>query len=144
MADLKIPTDLRILVVDDMKTMRTIIIKTISQLGLVNFKEAEDGEQALALMKELESGDESIQFVFSDINMPKMNGIEFLKAIKADKTLKSVPVMMVSAENEVQYLMDATSSGAEDFLVKPFGPEDLQEKMLRILFPDAVNPLSKV
>ena len=144
MAELQIPKDLRILVVDDMKTMRTIIIKTISQLGLENFKEAEDGQQALDLMKELAGGDESIQFVFSDINMPNMNGIEFLKAIKADKALKSVPVMMVSAENEVQYLMDATSNGAEDFLVKPFGPEDLQEKMLRILFPDTVNPLGKV
>jgi two-component system chemotaxis response regulator CheY len=144
MADLQIPTDLRILIVDDMKTMRKIIMNTISQLGLTNFKEAEDGEQALEILNELKGSAKEIQFIFSDINMPNMNGLELLKAVKADKDLKKIPVMMVSAENEVHYLMEAQSNGAEDFLVKPFGPEDLQEKILRALFPDQKNPLSKI
>lgn len=133
----KIPSNLRVLVVDDMSTMRKIIINTTTKLGITNFKEAENGQQALDLMKSLVGGPEEIQFVFSDINMPVMTGIQFLKAVKADAKLKKVPVMMVSAENEVSFLIEATSSGAEDFLVKPFSPEELEEKILRFLFPNS-------
>ena len=144
MADLNIPTDLKILVVDDMATMRKIVINTIFQLGLTNVKQAEDGQEALTLLKELAGTPDAVQLVLSDINMPNMNGLDLLKAIKEDSKLKSIPVIMVSAENEISSIMEATSAGAEDFLVKPFVPEDLQDKILRALFPDTVNPLGKV
>ena len=144
MVRLNIPKNLRILVIDDMATMRKLIAKTISELGLTNFKHAGDGQEALDLLHKLAGTPEEIQFIFADINMPKMNGIDMLKAIKSSPTFQKVPVIMVSAENDINAIIQAKVNGAEDFIVKNFDPAELKEKMLRVLFPKVAKPLEKL
>jgi len=85
--------DLRILVVDDFPTMRRIVRGLLSELGYNNITEAEDGQDALGVLR-----NKPIDFVVTDWNMPRMQGIDMLRAIRADKNLSSIPVLMVTAE----------------------------------------------
>ena len=87
------PTDLKFLVVDDFSTMRRIVRGLLKEMGCNNCEEAEDGQVALNMLKAAK-----FDFVVSDINMPNMNGFDLLKAIKADDSLKHLPVLMVTAE----------------------------------------------
>ncbi|MBL8324130.1 MAG: response regulator, partial [Rubrivivax sp.] len=86
-------TDLKFLVVDDFSTMRRIVRGLLKEMGCNNADEAEDGAVALNMLK-----NGKYDFVVSDINMPNMNGFELLKAIKAEDSLKHLPVLMVTAE----------------------------------------------
>src|SRR6187402_2391156 len=88
-----LPTDLKFLIVDDFSTMRRIVRGLLKEMGCNNAEEAEDGAIALATLKQ-----QKFDFVVSDINMPNMNGFELLKSIKADDSLKHIPVLMVTAE----------------------------------------------
>jgi CheY-like chemotaxis protein len=85
------PTDLKFLVVDDFSTMRRIVRGLLKEMGCNNVEEAEDGQVALSMLKGTK-----FDFVVSDINMPNMNGFDLLKAIKADDSLKHLPVLMVT------------------------------------------------
>lgn len=118
---------MKILVVDDMSTMRRIIKNILKQLGFANVEEAENGQEALAKMHADRFG-----FVVSDWNMPVMNGIELLKAIRADEALKETPVLMVTAEAQKDNIVEAVQAGVSNYVVKPFTLEVLQEKMNKI------------
>ncbi len=120
-------TDIRILVVDDMSTMRRIIKTILNQLGYSNIDEAENGKQALAKLKK-----ERFDFVITDWNMPEMDGLELVKAIRADEELKTLPVLMVTAEAKKENVMEALKAGVNNYIVKPFTPEILKEKMEKI------------
>jgi len=127
------PTQLKFLVVDDFSTMRRIVRGLLKEMGCNDVTEAEDGAAALQLLKV-----QRFDFVVSDINMPNMNGFELLKAIKADETLRHLPVLMVTAEARKEDIVLAAQSGAAGYIVKPFSKATLEEKVQRILQKMAV------
>jgi two-component system chemotaxis response regulator CheY len=122
------PSDLKFLIVDDFSTMRRIVRGLLKEMGCHNADEAEDGAAALQMMK-----NGRYDFVVSDINMPNMNGFDLLKAIKADDTLKHIPVLMVTAEARKEDIVLAAQSGAAGYIVKPFTKATLEEKLQKIL-----------
>ena len=121
-------SDLKFLVVDDFSTMRRIVRGLLKEMGCNNVEEAEDGHVALNMLK-----NSRFDFVVSDINMPVMNGFELLKAVKADETLKHLPVLMVTAEARKEDIVLAAQSGAAGYIVKPFTKATLEEKVQKIM-----------
>jgi two-component system chemotaxis response regulator CheY len=119
--------NLKFLVVDDFSTMRRIVRNLLKELGFSNVDEAEDG--VIALQK-LRSG--HYQFVITDWNMPNMTGIDLLKNIRADAELKSLPVLMITAEAKKENIIEAAQSGASGYIVKPFTAAVLEEKLNKI------------
>jgi len=121
------PKDTRFLVVDDMSTMRKIVRTILNQFGYTNIDEAENGKEALAKLKV-----GNYQFVLLDWNMPEMDGLETLKNIRADEKLKNIPVIMVTAEAKKENVLMAIQAGANNYIVKPFTPEVLKEKIEKV------------
>jgi two-component system, chemotaxis family, chemotaxis protein CheY len=121
-------TDLKFLVVDDFSTMRRIVRGLLKEMGCNNTDEAEDGVIALQMLKA-----QKYDFVVSDINMPNMNGFDLLKAVKAEESLKHIPVLMVTAEARKEDIVLAAQSGAAGYIVKPFTKATLEEKVQKIL-----------
>lgn len=119
--------NMKILVVDDMSTMRRITKNFLKQLGFNNVEEAENGQDGLAKLRA-----DSYGFVVSDWNMPVMTGIEMLRAIRADEKLKTLPVLMVTAEAQKDNIVEAAQAGVSNYIVKPFTAETLQDKMNKI------------
>ena len=119
--------NMKILVVDDMVTMRRIVKNILKQLGFANIEEAENGQEGLQKLK----GD-TFGFVVSDWNMPVMTGIDMLRAIRADEKLKTLPVLMVTAEAQQSNLIEAVQAGVSNYIVKPFTAETMQEKIGKI------------
>ena len=122
------PTDLKFLVVDDFSTMRRIVRGLLKEIGYANADEAEDGQVALNMLKV-----NKYDFVVSDINMPNMNGFDLLGSIKADATLKHLPVLMVTAEARKEDIVRAAKDGAAGYIVKPFTKATLEEKVQKIM-----------
>lgn len=118
---------MKILVVDDMVTMRRIVKNVLKQLGFSNIEEAENGQDGL---QKLRAG--QFNFVVSDWNMPVMTGIDMLRAIRADEKLKAIPVLMVTAEAQQCNLVEAVQAGVSNYIVKPFTAETMQEKLAKI------------
>jgi two-component system chemotaxis response regulator CheY len=121
--------DMDVLIVDDAATMRRIVKGLLHELGFKNMREAVDGSAALEELKRKKA-----DLVVSDWNMPVMTGIELLKAIKADGDLKSVPVLMVTAEAKKENIVEALQAGVSNYIVKPFNAKTLEEKLNKI-FP---------
>ena len=122
------PSDLKFLIVDDFSTMRRIVRGLLKEMGCNNADEAEDGAIALNMLKGAK-----YDFVVSDINMPNMNGFDLLKSIKAEETLRHIPVLMVTAEARKEDIVLAAQSGAAGYIVKPFTKATLEEKVQKIL-----------
>jgi two-component system chemotaxis response regulator CheY len=118
---------LRFLVVDDFSTMRRIVRNLLKELGYTNAEEAEDGAVALNRLKT-----EKFDFVVSDWNMPNMTGIELLKSIRAEPGLKTLPVLMITAEARKENIIEAAQAGANGYIVKPFTAATLDEKLAKI------------
>ncbi|PTR28435.1 two-component system chemotaxis response regulator CheY [Luteibacter sp. OK325] len=120
---------MKILVVDDFSTMRRIVRNLLVELGFTNtlIQEAEDGNAALVMLRA-----QSFDLVVTDWNMPNMTGIELLRAIRADAALKSMPVLMVTAENNRDQIIAAAQSGVNGYVVKPFTAVTLKEKLDKI------------
>ncbi len=119
---------MKFLVVDDFATMRRIVRGLLKEMGYENIDEAEDGAVARSMVK-LNNYD----FVVSDINMPNMNGFEFLKAVKADPKYLKLPVLMVTAEARKEDIVMAVQSGAAGYIVKPFTKATLEDKVQKIM-----------
>ncbi len=117
---------MRILVVDDSKTMRSIIKNTLATLGYTDVEEACDGSDALSKATACAPG-----LVLLDWNMPNMNGLEFLKAFRASGA--TAPVIMVTTEAEKPRVIEAIKNGANDYVVKPFTPDVLSKHVERVL-----------
>ena len=120
--------DMKFLVVDDFSTMRRIVRGLLKEIGYNNCEEAEDGVEALNMLKGAK-----FDFVVSDINMPNMTGFELLKAIKEDPNLKHLPVLMVTAEARKEDIVRAAQDGAAGYIVKPFTKATLEEKVAKIM-----------
>jgi two-component system chemotaxis response regulator CheY len=119
---------MKFLIVDDFSTMRRIVRGLLKEMGCNHADEAEDGVVALRMLKS-----HAYDFVVSDINMPNMTGFELLKAIKADESLRHLPVLMVTAEARKEDIVLAAQSGAAGYIVKPFTKATLEEKVQKIL-----------
>ena len=117
---------MKILLVDDSNTMRRIQKNTLKQIGYEDVLEAGDGQEALSTLK----ANSEIKLVLMDWNMPNMDGITALKTIKGDDALKHVPVIMVTSESEKSRIIEAIQSGAANYVVKPFQPDTLKEKIV--------------
>lgn len=121
---MEINKDMKILVVDDHESMRRIVKQALNDLGFRNVKVADDGSTALPMLK-----NESFDFLVSDWNMPQMQGIDLLKAVRADENLKSLPVLMITAEAKKEQIIEAAKSGVNDYCIKPFNRETLNAKI---------------
>jgi len=118
---------MKILVVDDFSTMRRIIKNLLNDLGFMNIVEADDGNTALPVLKK-----GGIDFLVTDWNMPGMTGIELLKQVRADDKLNTLPVLMVTAEQKREQIVEAAEAGVNGYIVKPFTAQTLKEKMSKI------------
>ena len=121
------PAKIKFLVVDDFSTMRRIVRNLLKELGYINADEAEDG--AVALHK-LKTG--GFDFVVTDWNMPNMDGLQLLQAVRADPALKHLPVLMVTAEAKKENIIMAAQAGASGYVVKPFTAATLGEKLAKV------------
>ncbi|MCP3851132.1 MAG: response regulator [Gammaproteobacteria bacterium] len=118
---------MKILIVDDFSTMRRIIKNLLRDLGFTNTVEADDGNTALPI---LNAG--GIDFLVTDWNMPGMQGIDLLKHVRADDKLSTLPVLMVTAEQKREQIIEAAQAGVNGYIVKPFTAATLKEKIDKI------------
>jgi two-component system chemotaxis response regulator CheY len=119
---------IRILVVDDFAAMRRIIRTILKRLGYTEIEEAEEGRSALEKLRTRD-----FNLVIADWNMPGMDGLELLKAIRSDRELKDLPFLMITAEAKKNNILEAVRAGVTNYIVKPF-TEDLLSKKLREIF----------
>jgi two-component system, chemotaxis family, chemotaxis protein CheY len=117
-----------ILVVDDYKTMVRIVRNLLNQLGFHDVDEANDGASALAKLRARRFG-----LVISDWAMEPMNGLELLQQVRADPDLKTLPFIMITAENRKERVAKAEQAGANGYIVKPFTAETLNDRIARAM-----------
>ena len=125
-------TSLRVLVVDDMMTMRKIVSKNLKAIGFTDLIEADDGIPAWKILEEQLAANTPIQFVVSDWNMPGMTGLDLLKKVRGHEAMKKIPFLMVTAEGEKENIIAAVQAGVSNYIIKPFTPQTLQEKIAAI------------
>lgn len=119
---------MRILVVDDSATMRRIIKNSLTNLGYIDLLEAEDGAAAWEIMTK-----EEVQVLVTDWNMPNMNGLELVKKVRAESKYADVPIIMVTTEGGKTEVITALKAGVNNYIVKPFTPQVLKDKLEAVL-----------
>lgn len=119
----------KFLVVDDTILVKKVVKRSIEGLGY-DLLEASDGVEGLEVLnKEYPS----IKLIFLDWNMPRMNGYDFLKTVKSSKTLKHIPVIMLTTESEKTNINKAIQEGAASYILKPFNKEDILSNITKVL-----------
>ena len=118
---------MKFLVVDDSVTMRRIIVNSLQRIGYGETVEAGDGQEALAAF------DASVGFVITDWNMPNMTGLEFARAVRARADGKTVPILMVTTRSMREDILAAVEAGVNNYILKPFTPAVLKEKIDQVL-----------
>ena len=121
-------SSLKILAVDDSPTMRRIIVNTLKRAGYEDVTEASDGKDAIAKMKV-----EPFNFVITDWNMPEMDGLTFVSQIRSLDEFKDMPILMVTTRSVKDDIIEAMKAGVNNYIVKPFTPETLGEKIGQVL-----------
>ncbi|MEW6193537.1 MAG: response regulator [Bacteroidota bacterium] len=120
---------LKFLVVDDSVTMRRIVANSLKTIGYDAFVEAGDGREALSKL----SGDDSINFIITDWNMPDVSGLELVKSIRSNDKLCKIPILMVTTRGLKDDIVEALQAKVNNYIVKPFTPQILREKIDQIL-----------
>ncbi|CAD7288806.1 MULTISPECIES: chemotaxis response regulator CheY [Campylobacter] len=120
---------MKILVVDDSSTMRRIIKNTLQRLGHEEVLEAEHGVEAWALLGQ----HPDVQVLVTDWNMPEMNGLELVKKVRAESKYADMPIIMVTTEGGKAEVITALKAGVNNYIVKPFTPQVLKEKLEDVL-----------
>ena len=120
--------NIKVLVVDDFATMRRIVKGALKHLGFTKITEAEDGSMALQELKK-----EKFGLVLCDWNMPKMTGLDLLKEVRSDESLKNTPFIMVTAEGQKNNVVEAVQAGVSNYMIKPFTTEVMKEKIEKVL-----------
>ncbi len=120
---------MKLLVVDDSSTMRRIIKNTLQRLGYKDILEGEDGLQGWGVLNE----NPDIGMLITDWNMPEMNGLELVKKVRADARFKDLPIIMVTTEGGKAEVITALKAGVNNYIVKPFTPQVLKEKLAAVL-----------
>ena len=128
----KIDTSLPVLIVDDASTQRAFLRKILEKNGIKLIDEAASGEEGLTKLKSAASEGKKYSLIIGDWNMPIMNGMELLKRVKKDPSLKDVPFLMVTAENEAGTIQEAYREGVNGYLSKPFSAQMLWQKISEI------------
>jgi two-component system chemotaxis response regulator CheY len=118
---------MKFLVVDDSSTMRRIVVNSLQRIGFGETVEAGDGKEAL------DKFDESVKFVITDWNMPNMTGTELAKALREREDGRQVPILMVTARSVREDIIEAMEAGVNNYIVKPFTPQILKEKIDALL-----------
>jgi two-component system chemotaxis response regulator CheY len=120
----------RVLIVDDSSVMRKIVGRSLRQAGLeiLEVLEASNGSEALSLVKE-----NSLDLILSDINMPVMDGLEFVRQLRRIESAKHIPVIMITTEAGEAHVVEALSLGASGYIRKPFTPEQIKERVISLL-----------
>ena len=119
--------DLKFLVVDDFSTMRRIVKNVLQELGYSRIEEADDGKTALPM---LQAG--AFDFLITDWNMPGMQGIDLLRAVRADGKLAKLPVLMLTADAKREQIVEAAQAGVNGYVIKPFTAATLKEKLDKV------------
>lgn len=119
--------DMKILVVDDLEAMCMSVCDILAHLGFTNVIAAQDGRQALELVRE-----DRVDFLITDLDMPAMDGIELLLAIRSDDALKHIPVLFITGEAEKNRVVEAAQAGVNDYLLKPFSIDVFHQKIQKI------------
>jgi len=120
---------LKLLVVDDSSTMRRIIKNTLQRLGFNDVLEAEHGVEAWQIMERTPD----INVLITDWNMPEMNGLDLVRKVRAEKKYESMPIIMVTTEGGKAEVITALKAGVNNYIVKPFTPQVLKEKLEDVL-----------
>ncbi len=120
---------MKFLVVDDSSTMRRIIKNTLARIGHKDVLEGEDGEQGWKAMQE----NPDIDVLITDWNMPNMNGLELVKKVRAEEKYADLPIIMVTTEGGKKEVITALQAGVNNYIVKPFTPQVLKEKLEAVL-----------
>ena len=120
---------MKFLVVDDSVTMRRIVMNSLKGLGYSEFLEGGDGIEAMDVL----NADDSVDFVITDWNMPNMSGLELVKNIRAHSKYSSVPILMVTTRGVKEDIMEALAAKVNNYVIKPFTPVILKEKIEQIL-----------
>ena len=118
---------MKFLVIDDSATMRRIVINSLQRIGFSDTVEAGDGMEAL------ERFDGSFGFIITDWDMPKMSGVDFTRALRAHPDGSSVPVLMITTRSAREDILAAVEAGVNNYIVKPFTPQVLKEKIDQLL-----------
>jgi two-component system chemotaxis response regulator CheY len=123
-------SEIRTLIVDDSSVMRKIVERALRQAGLdpMTVHEAGSGTEGLELLK-----DKQVDLILSDINMPSMDGLEFLRQIRAQNLAPGVPVVMITTESSEEHVKQAILAGAQGYIRKPFTAEQVKERVLPLL-----------
>ena len=120
--------DMNILIVDDSSSMRRIVTKFLANNGFSNLIEAVDGLTALEAVR-----NNTIDLIISDLNMPKMNGLEFLELIKAEESTRKIPFIMLTVEAIQKTMNKAIAMGVDSYIVKPIAEHVFIEELMRVL-----------
>lgn len=126
---------MKFLIVDDSVTMRRIVVNTLKSIGYDQTVEAGDGKDALAKLLS-----EGADFVITDWNMPEMNGLELVKTIRGNPQFENLPVLMVTTRGNKDDVIDAMKARVNNYVVKPFTPQGLKEKIDQVLKTVESNP----
>ena len=118
----------KFLIVDDSLTMRRIIMNALRAINYTNFVEAENGQDALTLLL-----DEGADFLISDWNMPVMTGIELAQWVRNNGFFRRMPILMITTKSNSEDILEALGTEVDDYIVKPFTPQSLKEKIDRVL-----------
>ncbi len=120
---------MKLLVVDDSSTMRRIIKNTLARLGHKDVLEGADGVEGWSQM----NNNPDIDMLITDWNMPEMNGLELVKKVRADERFKDLPIIMVTTEGGKAEVITALKAGVNNYIVKPFTPQVLKEKLAAVM-----------
>ncbi|WP_456450424.1 chemotaxis response regulator CheY [Hydrogenimonas sp.] len=121
---------MKIMVVDDSSTMRRIIKNTLNRLGYKDLLEAADGAEAWEIMQ---ANKDDIGVLITDWNMPNMNGLELVKKVRGQAEFEDIPIIMVTTEGGKAEVITALKAGVNNYIVKPFTPQVLKEKLEAVL-----------
>jgi two-component system chemotaxis response regulator CheY len=121
--------DINFLVVDDSVTMRRIVINSLRNLGYNNFVEAGDGKDAYDKL----TTNAGINFIITDWNMPVASGLDLVKSVRKDEKFSSIPILMVTTRGVKEDIVEALQAKVNNYVVKPFTPQILKEKIDQIL-----------
>ncbi|MEI9980121.1 MAG: response regulator [Edaphobacter sp.] len=125
---------MRALIVDDSAVMRKVIERALRQAGLElsEVLQASNGEEALQLLRESQSGS-PLSLILSDINMPVMDGLQFLETRRQENLAQGVPVVMITTEGNESFVLRAIAAGAQGYICKPFTAEQVKVRVLPLL-----------
>ena len=123
------PLDTRILVIDDMPSIRELVKNHLKTMGFKNITEAGDGEEGLKFIVQQNTSGQALQLIISDWNMPKMKGLDLLKQLRATPEFAQLPFVLLTSESERDQVTEAVLAGVSQYVVKPFSGKIFEDKL---------------